>query len=493
MKRQHFNRRDFLQLSAGVTAGALVAGCSSAPASESQSEAPAAAPISRTIDVPANVMELDNAATGIPYEVKESINGGEPITLEYWEWALDRFEYEQEWAEEYMKLYPNVTINVSNQSWSDYWTKLTVNVPAGQGPALWHMHTSKLTEFCDGQLMDPMPDWVANREFLDEHWVAFPNGAMDCPTGTPGSRHFIPMGTMMPVMYINTQLWEEAGFTEADVPKSWEQLRSVARALTKYDSADRIVQAGYQTAWLEFIISSQYQQGRYLFTADGKKAQIVNQEMLNTLQFIKDLHEVDRVTDPEFPDRLDAFAAGQTAIMSGYSWVTSVLRRNNPDLEWFASIIPTVDGELSPAYGQLRFAVEAVVNAFAPPEEKEVAWDFWHFLYSNDTRVAETVALRNGFIPPYDKLIDLEITQDDEVASVIASAVDWGVVGDTPAVYNTGIGQDLIDPILLAGMDIQQAMESAEGAINDELAQRDDWNIIERNYKHHNLMIPDQP
>ena len=493
MNHQQMSRRSFMRWSAGVAVTAAVAGCSAPGAGETA--APAAGPVVEigTIDVPANVMELANAATGIPYVVKDSINNGEPITLEYWEWALDRYEYELEWAEAYMQLYPNVTINVSNQAWGEYWTKLTVNVPAGQGPSLWHMHTSQLTEFCDGHLMDPMPDHVANRAFLDEHWVAFAEGAMDCPTGTPGSRHFLPMGTMMPVMYINTRLWEEAGFAVDQPPQSWEDLRTVAKALTRYDDQNRIVQAGFQADWPTFHKNGCYQQGRYLFTQDGRRVQINNPESRAALQFIRDLHETDRVTDPEMPDRLDSFASETTAIIADFSWVTSVLRRNNPDLEWFAAPIPTYDGAFPPAYGNIRFAVEAVVNPFAEPAEKAVAWDFWHFLYSDDVRVARTVALRNGFIPPYRKLIDLPEVQADQVANVIAGAVEWGIVNDTPAVYNTGISEALIDPILVGGASIDDAMQQAEGFINQELAQREDWNIIERNYKHANLMIPDQP
>ena len=491
MNHQQMSRRAFVRLSAGMAVTAALAGC----ASPGETTAPAAGPVVEigTIDVPANVMELSQAATGIPYVVKDSINNGEPITLEYWEWALDRYEYELEWAEAYMKLYPNVTINVSNQAWGEYWTKLTVNVPAGQGPSLWHMHTSQLTEFCDGNLMDPMPDHVANRAFLDEHWVAFAEGAMDCPTGTPGSRHFLPMGTMMPVMYINTRLWEEAGFAVDQPPQSWEDLRTVAQALTQYDDQNRIVQAGFQADWPTFHKNGCYQQGRYLFTQDGKRVQINNPESRAALQFIRDLHEADRVTDPEMPNRLDSFASETTAIIADFSWVTSVLRRNNPDLEWFAAPIPTPDGTFQPAYGNIRFAVEAVVNPFAGPAEKAVAWDFWHFLYSDDVRVARTIALRNGFIPPYKKLIDLPEVQADQVANVIAGAVEWGIVNDTPAVYNTGISEALIDPILVGGASIDDAMQQAEGFINQELEQREDWNIIERNYKHANLMIPDQP
>ena len=173
--------------------------------------------------------------------------------------------------------------------------------------------------------------------------------------------------------------------------------------------------------------------------------------------------------------------------------MTSVLRRNNPDLEWFAALIPTPDGELPPAYGTVRFAVEAVVNPFAPPEVKDVAWDFWHFLYSNDTRLAKTIALRNGFIPPYDKLIDDPAVKRDAVASVVAEGVEYGVVNDVPDVVRQVILQVLLDSVLLADVSIQDALQEAEEAANAELAQRENWNILERNYQHDDLMIPNQP
>ncbi|KKL05146.1 hypothetical protein LCGC14_2608960, partial [marine sediment metagenome] len=266
-----------------------------------------------------------------------------------------------------------------------------------------------------------------------------------------------------------------------------------AKALTKYDSSDRIIQSGLQANWQEWLQSSIYQQGRYLFTEDGKQVQMDNDEYERAVQFIVDLYEKDRVTDPEFPDRMEAFASGQTAIMMGFSWITSVLNRNNPDLEWFAAPIPTPDGELAPAYGNIRFAVEAVVNPFSSPAEQEVAWDFWHFLYSDDERVAKTIALRNGFIPPYDKLIDDPAAQTDKVASVVAQGVEYGVVNDMPNVVRDVVDQVLLDQVLLVGVPIRQALQEAEEAANAELAQRDDWNIIERNCKHHDLMIPNQP
>lgn len=442
--------------------------------------------------VAADVLSSPNAATGVQYEIKDSINNGEPITLEYWEWALDRADYEKEWAEEYMKLYPNVTINVSNQSWNDYWTKLVVNVPAGQGPALWHMHTAKLTEFCEGKLMDPMPDSVADQDYLNAHWAGFSEGYHDCPEGTPGRgpRYFVPMGYQMPVLYINSELWEEAGLTEADIPQTWDQLKETAKVLTKYDRAARIIQSGLQVDNWEWMANAVYQQGRYLFTADGTQVQMDNDEFRNALKFIKDLHD-EKITDPEFPPLLEAFASNQTAMIVGYSWMTSVINRNNPDLAWFPSSLPTPDGELFPASGMARMAVEAVVNPYASPEEKAVAWDFWHFLYSNDERISKTIALRNGFIPPYDKLLDDPEVKSDKVASVLADTVEYAVLNDIPAVVRNTAWGEMFDSLLVGGASLDEAIKIGEEAANAELSQRKNWNILERNYKYDDQMIPD--
>jgi multiple sugar transport system substrate-binding protein len=485
--KRNVSRRQFLGLSGGALAGGLLA--SSFPSAFT------GAPLSllRQGATEEEILAMDNAATGVPYVVKNSINNGQPITLEYWEWASDRAVYEQQWIEEYMKLYPNVTINLNTQSFDNYWTQLLVNVPAGQGPTLWHMHTSRSTELCDGLLMDPMPAEVADQDFLNRHWVGFAEGAMDCTVGTPGSRQYLPMGIQLPALYINRRLWEEGGMTDADIPKTWEDLRRVAKALAKTDSTGRIVQAGLVADWQLWLQNSVYQLGRYLFTADGKGAQINNDEYRQCMQFIKDLNTVDKVVDPEFPPVNEAFASEQAAMAMNFSFFSSIITASNPDLDFFVALMPTPTGDLPPAYGNLRFAVEAVVNAFATPEQKAVAWDLWHFLYSSDKRVLEDVALRNGFVPPYDKLQSDPTVQANPTVGVIVQAVDYGVVNDVPAVVIAVIHQNLLDPVLLADVPIDQALQDAEQAANDALAQREDWNIIERNYKHNDLMIPNQP
>ncbi|MDI7276955.1 MAG: extracellular solute-binding protein, partial [Anaerolineae bacterium] len=439
-----------------------------------------------------DVLSLPNAATGIPYEIKPSINGGKPIRLTMWEWMSQRVEYEKRWCQEYQALYPNVSIEITTvAAFNDYFAKLITNIPAKQGPTLFHMHLNNLAPFCEGNFMDPMPPYVADQAFLDAHWSGYREGLFNC-AGT-GTRHFVPMGAQLPVLFINRALWQEAGLTDADIPKSWEQLRRVARALTKYDNSGRIVQAGFQAEWFRFTFSGMYQQGRYLFASDHRHAQLANAEAQNALQFILDLYKVDQVFDPEFPEGYTSFTSGQTAMFMTEAFYAAVVRSVAPTMDWFGVLMPTFSGELAPAVGRKHFAVDMAVNSQATKEEKEVAWDFWHFVYSDDERLVRDLSIGQGMLPAYDKLLEHPAVKADSFAAALAPGMDYGVaIGELPLAWET-CAKNAISAVLLGEASIADALKTAEAQLEVELAKRERWGILERNYKHDDLMIPNQP
>lgn len=429
------------------------------------------------------------SATGVEYVKKDQINGGEPIKLEYWEWSGQRAKYQEAWAKNYMEMYPNVEIEVVLQPWDTYWPSLITNVPAGKGPVMWHMHGSKMTEFCEGNLMDPIPATAADPDYLNKHWIGFAEGAMSC-SGT-GSIHTIPMGAMMPLLFIDTDAWTEAGLSDSDIPKTWDDLRDVAKKLTQRDSRGRITVAGLSLDPQEWIPNAVYQQGRFLFNKDGTKANVNNDEYRAALQFISDIVHIDKVVDQEILiERHNAMAGGKTEMYAGFSWIAGLLRNNAPDLNWIAVPIPTPDGSNQPAYGNMRFAVEAVINPNASKAEKAVAWDFWHFNYSNNDVVRDDLAIFNGFLPPYDALLNDAKILADPLASVMAPLGEFGLINDLPQVVRAEM-QELATAVVLDPSDLDGKLVSSQKVQNDLLSKRSDWNIIERNYGNSAKMIQD--
>jgi multiple sugar transport system substrate-binding protein len=335
-----------------------------------------------------------------------------------------------------------------------------------------------------------MPDTVADQAYLEANWVGFTEGALDCESGT---RHFVPMGTQLPILLINTDMWAEAGLTEADVPKSWEQLRQAAIKLTQRDSRNRITVAGLNMIPQEYLQNAVYQQGRYLFTADTKQVQVLNPEYKKAVQFFSDLMHVDQVFDPALAElQWNAFVGKTAATYIGFSWVVGTVRPLSGELNWIGVPMPTPDGDLPPAYGNMRFPVEAVVNPYATPEEKAVAWDFWHFNYSRENVVLEDLALANGFVPAYNPVLNADAVQADPVLAALAPTMEYGIISDVPDPIRIEQTQ-LLEQVILDPSNLDAKLADAEKKMNAVLAQRESWPILERNYKHHDLMIPNQP
>ena len=51
----------------------------------------------------------------------------------------------------------------------------------------------------------------------------------------------------------------------------------------------------------------------------------------------------------------------------------------------------------------------------------------------------------------------------------------------------------LLEQVILDPADLDGKLAAAEEKMNAVLAQRESWPILERRYKHDDLMIPDQP
>jgi multiple sugar transport system substrate-binding protein len=429
------------------------------------------------------------SATGVPYVKKDQINGGKPIKLTYWEWVNTRADYEKRWTQEYKAMYPNVDIEVVMQPWESYFQALATNIPSG-APALFHMHVSRQSQFCDSKLMAPIPDTVANNDYLNKHWVGFSEGALDCDDG---SRHYLPMGTQLPILLINTDMWKAAGLGDADLPKSWEQLRQAAVKLTQKDARGRISVAGLSMIPQEYLQNAVYQQGRYLFTADTKRVQVQNPEFKKAVQFFSDLLHVDNAFDPALIDlQWNAFLGKRAAMYIGFSWIVGSVRPLSKDMNWIGIPMPTPTGELPPAYGNMRFPVEAAVNPYAPDDVKAVAWDFFHYTYSRPSNVLNDMALNNGFVPAYNDVLDAPAVKDDPIMNALAPTMEYGVISDVPDPIRDEQTQ-LLQQVVLDASDLDGKLAAAEQKMNTILAQRDKWPILERRYKHNDLMIPNQP
>jgi multiple sugar transport system substrate-binding protein len=149
-------------------------------------------------------------------------------------------------------------------------------------------------------------------------------------------------------LVINTEMWEEAGLTDADIPTTWDELRSVAEQLTQ---GDRVGLAfSPEIARLGVFLA---QAGGGLMNEDGTAATANSPENIEALAFVKQMMN-DGIA--AFSSTLgsgwggEAFGKEQAAMVIEGNWITGALANDYKGLEY--TIAPLPAGEQQ---GTLQF------------------------------------------------------------------------------------------------------------------------------------------
>lgn len=432
---------------------------------------------------------LGGDATGVVYEKKDSIFNGEPITLQIWDWFTSRTLTWEKWAPLYTELYPNVTIEITRIPGADYWTKVIAAIPAGQGPDIFAFHNSMASVAFENNLMEPFPEDLFDPAYYLENYNGFTEGHFQ---DSEGRIRFLNYGSMAAQIYVNQRLWDEAGLTEEDIPKTWDDLLAVAKKLTKYDAAGNIDVAGmaFNDGIVYLWSDLMYQSGRYHFTADGKGCQVDTPESRKVLEFIQSFYD-ENANSRDFLIGTEAFGTERSALFWAWTWVSGWLRANYPDLAYFSFPLPTPTGELLPAVGRQNYDVSHVVATGKPAERQAVAWDFMHWLHSQDQFLVD-MAFTLNIAPGYKKLATHPDVLADPTIADLAQVLPYTVFpGDWPDPFDIALNQYMKDN-MIAGASIDEIIAQTQEACDMAMQEKDYW-IIERTYLHDDTMVPDQP
>ena len=407
----------------------------------------------------------------IKYDPSVEINGGKDITVELWEWGSD--ELFQEIIDGYTAIHPNVTINLVNNPWEDYWTKLPLALDGENGPAIFNIHNSyheNLIHYM-APLEIPLEDLQADFTGVDAHVI-------------DGEVYYIDYGMMTGSVYYNKDMWEAAGLTEADIPKTWDEMREVAKKLT-IKEGDTIIQAGLNfndDFHQNYLLGLNYQLGENLFEEDGVTPKVNSDAMKQVMQMLVDMYEVDGIGSKDFGEKgADSFGQGQSAMVIQWGHYYNTLQTTWSDINFGVFEIPTFDGN---PYAYNRYNGESTfgVNKNAPEDQQAVAQDFIkYFLANDDAQVAFNLAM--SIFPAKKSLADNEKILENPSLKVLAEHIDHYIwPGPMPATMETSLkkaGQD----IFFNGVDIDTALNEAQQNIIKDM-KNSDFKSVENLYEY---------
>lgn len=419
----------------------------------------------------AAVVLTETFGTTIQYDPSVPVNNGEDVSIEFWEWGSD--ELFQKLIDGYTAIHPNVKVKLVNNPWDDYWTKLPLALNGNKGPAIFNLHNSY-----HENLINYLAPYNVPVEDLEADFTGVNAHVMD------GKVYYIDYGIMTGSVYYNKEMWTAAGLTEKDIPKTWEEMREVAKKLT-IKEGENFVQAGLNfngDFHQNYLLGLNYQQGQNLFAKDGKTPSINNEAMKKSMQMLVDFYEVDGVGSKDFGAKgADSFGQGQSAMVIQWGHFMNTMNTNFPDIDFGIFEIPSFDGD---PYAYNRYNGESTfgINKNAPADQQEVAQDMIKYFLAND-EIQKEFNLSLSTFPAKKSLAEDPDILAHPSMSVLAEHIDKYIwPGPMPATVETSLqtaGQD----IFFNGKSIDEALKEAEASMIRDM-KSSSFQSVENLYKY---------
>jgi len=254
----------------------------------------------------------------------------------------------------------------------EYDVALQASLAAGDPPDVFYVDSGKLPDLVDSGALAPVPDGVLSDPddiYSSLRDVFTIDGTWYCPP-----KDFSTLGLV----------YDPVALTEAglEVPTTWEELATVAAALTTADRVGLSFGAEYARAG-----SFLFQAGTDILTADGTAVAIDSDGARQALQYLADLYAAGSVASPGDIDTGwggEAFGSGAAAMTIEGNWIVGFLGNEFPDRDFAVAELP------QGPQGQGNFAFTVCYGVASNAENPEQSWALVEYLTSAEGAAAWT-------------------------------------------------------------------------------------------------------
>lgn len=417
-------------------------------------------------------------------EASESADSeSETVTLEYWHWSPDQNDVVSGIIADFEEAHPNIRVEQTSMVPSDYWTRMRLNANQNNLPDVLEMSSGFLESWAnDGFLYDITP-FVNDAPEIEN----FYENLVESGRTIPGTQEYyaLPYAFVMPVLYFNKDMFDEAGLSYPDESWDWDEFRNAAEELTVDEDGD-----GEPEQWGFHAYGRYAQIEPWVYANNGR---LIDREAmrfdpdergLEALSFVTSLITEHGVApEPSTVSEIDTeevFAQQIAGMWVDGSWNIGYMRDNIGDeFEYGIAPVPAgPQGDRSLVYGWADFAAIG-----RDTEHPEAAWQFLTFL-AGEGRSLDNIAV--GKLPAYrelaedpsfiepdrqpaEKSILIDLADREPVTSFTKSWSEWRGYGPAEELGLNGI----LDNIMNGRTSFSAGMDLAEENIND---------ILEREY-----------
>lgn len=418
---------------------------------------------------------LPPVGRNIIFNPNRLINGGEPIEISFW-WLTDTDKSLRALIDGYESIHPNVRITLIENGWDSIWTKLPLALQKKEkGPTLFFVHNSYES------LLLP---------YMAPYDIALDELLADYPTTNThiinNQVYYTDYGLMTRVVFYNKRHWAEAGLSEADIPRTWDELGRVAQKLTIRDASGKLLRAGFNWngSGSFILLDLFYLRGQNIFDDAGSRAMINTPAAQANIKMLTDLYDVYQAGHKSFgPDCVQSFGQEQSAMTYRWGNFCSDLLVNYPDVDYGVFEVPTIDGAEPYAYNRYNGEATIGINAGANAAQMEVAQDFLRYYLTNKDYMRKA-CLRMSIYPGYAELRNDPELLASPVVRVMGEHIDRYIwPGAMPAPLENTM-RIAVEDIVYNGRPEDRVLAEAEATINIDL-ENTDFSASERSYPYY--------
>jgi len=273
----------------------------------------------------------------------------EPMELRFWGHQAPAFnEANQAKFDEFMKLYPNVTIKYETFPWDVFIQTIQTSLPAGNTADVILIPGGYTCRYATGGQLLEVPANVMTPAKAQDAFFAAPLGGQTCDGklyGFPAEYNLEYGGA-----YVNPALFEAAGVAYPPKWKTWDDVVADAEKLTQVGADGVMTVAGMHYTnsdqLFTYFLAGILEQGGNYFADDGKHFNFNSPEAVATIQKLMDMAQKNKVVDPIIFNADsewvgDSFAQGHNAIGVLGSWYAGDAKLAYPDLKFdYVSLPP---------------------------------------------------------------------------------------------------------------------------------------------------------
>ena len=308
-------------------------------------------------ELAADSTALDQTIQAAPETVQKPLIVTEPdeqVTLRIVDWSDSTKKRREAYNQKFMEEHPNVKVEYTTLTADQFKETVVSAIKANNAPDLFPLPNGmKLgSAVAEGWYL-PMSDYLP-----EDFWDTLEDGSLnEGITNLKGKVYLLPESANIvnTLMFYNRNVLEQAGIREEDLPKTWNEFKTVCRTITEAGKGRYygIIESGAQPNRMELALRS-------LASLDGARCGDISQILLtngeNTMnstgmqeafQFYDDLVKEGAFhpdsTLLKAPEARALFAQNQAAFIIQGAWCISTWRSENPNLDFGVMALPVPD------------------------------------------------------------------------------------------------------------------------------------------------------